>query len=109
MALSIQENNPNIIVDLANSYTGLGNFLSKQKDPRSKGAFLKARSFYEKAEKLSPELPPLHLNWSVLEFCEGNYQKARDRLNKAKKLGYKSESTYEKDLEKKLKISEPGA
>jgi tetratricopeptide (TPR) repeat protein len=103
MALSIQENNSNIIVDLAYSYTGLGDFLNKNNKPASKDAFSRARMLYEKADKLGPQLPPLHLNWSVLEFCEGNYSKARERLDNAKRLGYKPGSPYEKELEEKLK------
>ena len=103
MAIALQPDNPNILVDLAYNYTILGDFLNKKNDPENKGAFTNAQTFYEKAEKLSPQLPPLHLNWSVLEFCQGNYQKAKERLDKAKQLGYKPGSEYEKELEEKLK------
>ena len=43
MALTIQANNPNILIDLAYSYTGLGDFLKQKNDSASKDAFVKSR------------------------------------------------------------------
>lgn len=103
MALSLQPDNPNLLVDLAYSYNTLGDFLKNKDYQVSKEHFTKAQSFFEKAEELSPLLKMLHLNWSVLEFSRGDYRKAQERLNRAKKLGYKPGSAYEKEIEGKLK------
>lgn len=103
MALSLQPNNPNILVDLACSYTASGDFLNHKNDQASEEAFIKAESLFEKAEELSPQLQMLHLNWSVLEFSRGDYHKATERLNMAIMLGYKPGSAYEKELKGKLK------
>jgi tetratricopeptide (TPR) repeat protein len=103
MAASRQANNPNILVDLGYSCTGLGVLLKDKGDLASTNDFLKARAAFERAERLNPDLPPLHSNWSVLEFSQGNYQKAKERLDRAKKLGFKPDPAYVKSLENKLR------
>ena len=103
MAASRQTNNPNILVDLGYSRTGLGVLFKDKKDPASTNEFRKARAAFEQAERLNPDLPPVHSNWSVLEFWQCNYQKAQERLDRATKLGFNPDPAYVKTLEDKLK------
>lgn len=107
MAVSLQTNDANLLADLGYSYAGLGSLLSKQNDALNTDAFSKALAALERAKKIDPDLPTLHSNWSVLEFCRGNYAAAQIHLDRAKELGYKPDPAYEKDLKDKNGRSEP--
>ena len=61
------------------------------------------RILFQKAEKLEKNYLLIYSNWSVLEFYEGNYSAAKSRLDFAKKLGFKPDPNYEKELKEKLK------
>ena len=100
MANSRSPRNARILVDLAFSHTVLGEyFLSNKKN--AKDEFNKARELFKQAESLEPEYPLVYSNWSVLEFSTGNFMEAKKLLARAKKLGFKPDPSYEKDLERK--------
>jgi tetratricopeptide (TPR) repeat protein len=94
--------NVRIIVDLAFSHTVYGIFLKDTGNKSSHSEFLKAARIYETALKLDMKYPPLHSNWSVLEFYMGNYIKAKKRLEQAINLGFKADPAYVRELESKL-------
>lgn len=102
-AHELSKNNPKIIVDLAFSETLLGAFLKENKQFDFQKHFSKARILFQKAEKIDKNYPLIYSNWSVLEFYEGNYSKAKSKLDIAKNLGFKPDPNYEKELEEKLK------
>jgi tetratricopeptide (TPR) repeat protein len=95
--------NVRILVDLAFSHTMFGQYLNDKRKAGSHDEFLKAVRLYEAAAKLDAKYPLLHSNWSVLEFYRGNYLKAQERLDQAKKLGFQPDPEYVRDLESKLK------
>jgi len=99
----LSKKNPIIMVDLAFSETLLGCFLKENQKPSFQEHFNKARILFQKAEKLEKNYPLIYSNWSVLEFYEGNYSAAKSRLDFAKKLGFKPDPNYEKELKEKLK------
>lgn len=100
MAKSRSPKNARILVDLAFSTTILGNFLLTEKKIAN-DEFNKARSLLQQAQKLEPEYPLVYSNWSVLEFYSGNYSTAKQLLAKSKKLGFKPDPAYEKELQNK--------
>lgn len=102
-AHQLSKKNPRIMVDLAFSETLLGYFLKENQKPLFQEHFNKARILFQKAEKLERNYPLIYSNWSVLEFYEGNYSAAKSRLDFAKKLGFKPDPNYEKELKEKLK------
>jgi tetratricopeptide (TPR) repeat protein len=97
MANARSPKNARILVDLAFSHTILGDYLLSNKKS-AKDEFNKARTLFQQAEKLEPEYPLVYSNWSVLEFYTGNYSSAKKLLAKSKKLGFKPDPAYEKDL-----------
>ena len=105
MDLAIQKlpQNDRILVDLAFSHTLFGQYLNEKGIRGSRDEFLKAGHLYESAEKLDKKYPLLPANWSVLEFYMGNYIKAKERLEQSRKLGFKPDPEYVRDLESKLK------
>ena len=100
MAKARSPQNARILVDLAFSHTILGDYLLSKKES-AEDEFNKARTLFQQAEKLEPEYPLIYSNWSVLEFYAGNYSTAKKLLAKSKKLGFKPDSSYEKELENK--------
>jgi tetratricopeptide (TPR) repeat protein len=103
MAVEKAPRNARILVDLALSHTTFGQYLINNGDTGSRDEFLKAKRLYETAEKIDPNYPLLHFDWSVLEFYQGNYLKSQERLNQAKKLGFQPDPVFVQDLEGKLK------
>ncbi|MDD5772987.1 MAG: hypothetical protein PHX78_05920 [bacterium] len=97
------KDNPNLLIDLAHSEIMLGNFLKDNKREEFQNHFDKARSLFQKSEGLNKNIPLLYLNWSLLEFFEKKYAEAKVKLDIAKKMGFKPDLNYEKDLEKHLK------
>jgi tetratricopeptide (TPR) repeat protein len=103
LAIQKSPQNARILVDLAFSHTLFGQYLNEKGIRGSRDEFLKAGHLYESAEKLDKKYPLLQANWSVLEFYMGNYLKAQERLEQAKKLGFQPDPAYVKDIESKLK------
>jgi len=91
-----------ILVDLAFSHTVFGQYLNENGKGGSSDEFLKAERLYEAAAKIDTKYPLLHSNWSVLEFNRGNYLKAQERLEQARKLGFRPDPEYVRDIETKL-------
>jgi tetratricopeptide (TPR) repeat protein len=92
--------NARILVDLGVTHIGLGKYLKENKKKGDMEEFAKAEQLLEKAEKLEPENPDLYANRSFLYFHRGDYSKARELMQRAKALGFKSEPAYEEDLKK---------
>jgi tetratricopeptide (TPR) repeat protein len=103
MAFKKSPANARIIVDLAMSQTLFASYLKAKSDANAQQEFLKAISLFEAAAGHDNKYPLLHANWSVLEFYMGNYLKAQERLEQAKKLGFQPDPAYVKDIENKLK------
>ena len=103
-ANSLSKNNARIMVDLAYSETLLASLLEEENKSGFQKHYDKARKLFKKAEKLENDYPLVYANWSILEFHEGNYVKAKTKLNTAIKLGYMPDPTYEKDLDEKLNV-----
>jgi tetratricopeptide (TPR) repeat protein len=102
-ANSLSPQNVRIMVDFAFSHTLLGNYLLIKKKS-AKDEFKKARFLFFQAEKIEPKYPLIYLNWSVLEFYDGNYFLAKRFLDHAKKLGATPDLAYERELESKVQI-----
>ncbi len=94
--------NGRILVDLAQSRTGLGVFLEQQ-GKTGKEEFAASHELYQAAVKLDPEYPLLYYNWAALDFYGGRYHEALQHLNRAKELGYRPDPTFEQELNQKLK------
>jgi tetratricopeptide (TPR) repeat protein len=103
LAKAKAERNAGITADLAFSHTLLGSYLSRKGGPASVVAFAEADRLFEEAVQLDPQYLLAYYNWSVLEFYKGNYRKAKERLEQAKKLGFQPDKDYVRDLEGKLK------
>ena len=97
MANARPPQNARILVDLAFSHAILGDYLLSKKKS-AKDEFNKGRALLQQAEKLEPEYPLIYSNWSVLEFYSGNYSLAKKLLARSKKLGFKPNPAYEKEL-----------
>lgn len=102
-ANELSRNNPRLMVDFAYSETMLGSFLKRNQKKEFQDHFDKARNLFKESEKLEKDYPLLYSNWSVLEFFEGKYIEAKEKLGIAKTLGFKPNPDYEKDLGTKLK------
>jgi tetratricopeptide (TPR) repeat protein len=102
-ANELSKDNPKIMVDLAYSETMLGVFMKSEKKEGFQNHFDKARKLYEQSENIETGYPLLYSNWSVLEFYEESYLEAKEKLDKAKRLGFEPDPEYEKDLNEKLK------
>jgi len=101
-ANELAKDNPRLMVDLAYSETMLGAFLKNDKEENFQAHFDKARNLYEGSEKLDKNYPLLYSNWSILNFFEDKCIEAKEKLDIAKKLGFKPQPGYEKDLNEKL-------
>lgn len=104
-ANELSKNNSRIIVDLAFSKTLLGHYLKDIKKPLFQKHFDEADSLFEKAQQIEQNYPLIYSNWSVLRFYEEKYSSAHSKLQQAKKLGFKPDPNYEKELNEKLKNS----
>ncbi len=102
-ANELSKNNPKLMVDLAYSETMLGAFLKGDQKEVFQDHFNKARNLFKRSEVLEKDYPLLYSNWSVLEFFEDNYKEAKEKLDIAKKLGFKPSPEFENDLKEKLK------
>jgi tetratricopeptide (TPR) repeat protein len=103
MAFKKSPANARIIVDLAMSQTLYASYLKSKNDANAQKEFLEAVRLFETAAEHDSKYPLLYANWSVLEFYMGNYHKARERLEQAKKLGFQPDPAYVNDIEAKLK------
>jgi tetratricopeptide (TPR) repeat protein len=94
-----------IIGDLAFSHTILGHYYQStgQSDKQVREHFETAGELYSKAYKKAPNYPPITANWSIFYFYTGNYEKAKDKVDEAIKLGYQFSPDYIKELESNLK------
>lgn len=101
-ANELSKSNPRMLIDLAYSETMLGAFLKGNQKEGFQNHFDKARNLFKKSEKLETSNPLLYSNWSILEFSEEKYTEAKEKLDIAKKLGFKPNPEYEKDLMEKL-------
>lgn len=101
LAIALAPKNGRALADLAYSYTFLGSYL-KDKGDQPTEAFSKAEKLFKDASLIEPAYPLIYSNWSILEFEKGNYSKANDLLNQAKKLGFRADPSYENQLKVKL-------
>lgn len=95
--------NYKIIADLAHSYSLLA-FILKGEGKLNKDVFEKAEKLFEEAKNINSKYPVAYFNWSVLEFEQGKYAKAKELMNRAKELGFKVNPDYEKELNSKIKL-----
>lgn len=102
-ANELSKDNPKIMVDLAYSETMLGAFMKDGKKDEFQSHFDKAREVYKQSENIETDYPLLYSNWSILEFYEEKFLEAKEKLDKAKRLGFEPDPEYEKEIEKKLK------
>ena len=101
-AHEILKNDPRLMVDLAYSETMLGAFLKGNQKKGFQSHFNKARNLFKHSGELEKGYPLLYSNWAVLEFFEENYVVAKEKLDIAKKLGFKPSPDFENTLKEKL-------
>lgn len=95
--------NARIMSDLAYSHTILGYFLKKNYRLGSEDEFVKAQTLFTNAAAIAPTEPLIYGQWSILYFYRENYTGAKEKLDKATSLGYKSDNDYINRLDEKLK------
>ncbi len=102
MANTMEPKNGRIIGDLAFSHTILGHYYKSEqkKDKVSEEHFGKAAKLFADAFRADPKYPPIVANWSVFYFYTGDYQKAKNKADEARKMGYEFSPEYINDLEK---------
>jgi len=100
-AQELSSRDARLLVDLAFSEMLLGSFLQDDRQTGFQEHFNKARTLLQSSEKKDRIYPLLHFNWSLLNFFEGNYAQALEKLNTAKKLGFAPPPGYEEDLKNK--------
>ena len=99
-ALSLEKDNPRIMVDLAIPHTGFGYYKQRYNEGDENKQFTKANNLFKKAKELDPDYPLLWLNWSYLKNYEGDINTAKKYLQKAIDLGANPPKDYIKDLER---------
>lgn len=91
-----------IITDLAYSHTMLATILVA-KGKSDNNHFKIAETLFIKSKALKADYPLTYALWSTCEFYQKRYSQAKKLLNEAKKLGYKPDQNYQKDLNNKMK------
>jgi tetratricopeptide (TPR) repeat protein len=98
MAISLDSLNGRLYADFGFSLARKGASVN------DKNYYSKANLMYEKAHILAPDYGYLFIQWAILKYFEGDYNKSWENIDKAEKLGAKiTDQRFLNDLQSKMK------